>query len=123
MNDFAARYGLLIGITGLVCGLLYTFLYKDRYKTLVNDIYIPGNDELRKQLEDEKHHNIELDKENAKLQAALDEKEATARQLQNLIRKLPNFTTLTEQLTELSRQTNKNHTEVMKALLGKIDGK
>lgn len=123
MSEFSTKYGLIIGVVGLVCGLLYTFLYKDRYKTLVNDIYIPGNDELRKQLEDEKKTNTELDKENAKLQAALDEKEATARQIQNLIRKLPDFSSLTEQLTQLSTQTNKNHTEVMKAIVGKISGK
>lgn len=117
LHDFSSRYGLIIGIVGLVCGLLYTFLYKDRYKTLVNDIYIPGNDELRKQRDEAYEENKELDKQNAALQAALDEKEASSRQIQKLVSKLPDFTNLTQQLAEISRQGNANHTQVMKQLV------
>lgn len=123
MNDFINHYGIVIGLTGMVLALAYTFVYRDRYKTLVNDIYIPGNDELRKQLLDRDREIKELEKDNAALQASLDEKEASSRQLQKLVSKLPDFSDLTGRLTELSRQTNQNHKEMMLALTEKLDGK
>lgn len=120
LRDFLTDYGIYIGIALLVVGVVYTFTYKDQYKSLVQDVYVPGNDELRKQVAERNDEIRELEKDNAALQAALDEKEAASRQIQNLIRKLPNFSSLTEGLTKLSTQTNKNHTEVMQAIIGKI---
>lgn len=123
MDDFISNYGIYIGLSGMGLALAYTFVYRDRYKTLVNDIYIPGNDELRKQLADEKELNKRLEKDNSGLQASLDEKEASSREIQKLVSKLPDFSNLTSQLTELSRQSNENHKKIMIALAGKIDGK
>lgn len=122
-NDFTSHYGFLIGFVGMVAALVYTFVYRDRYKTLVNDIYVPGNNELRQQLADEKKYNAELEKEVARLTASNDEKETASRQIQNLIRKLPDFSALTDKLTELSQKQTDNHAQVMKSLVGKFDGK
>lgn len=120
LNDFIDKYGVFVGLIGMVLALAYTFAYRDRYKTLVNDIYIPGNDELRKQILDRDREIATLEKDNAVLQTALDEKEAASRQIQKLI---PNLTLLTKGITELSSQTNQNHKEIMLALTDKIDGK
>lgn len=121
-NEFITNYGIFVGVIGMVLALGYTFLYRDRYKTLINDIYIPGNDELRKQLADRDKEIKDLEKDNAALQAQVDEKEASSRQIQKLVSKLPDFSSLTDKLTDLSKQTNENHKQVMLALTEKIDG-
>lgn len=89
------------------CFAVFSFLNRQRYKTLITDIYQPGNDELRSQLKTEREKNIDIEKDNARLAA-----ENNILDRQN--RRLPEFADLTKLMSN-------NHRQVMTELTGLAD--
>lgn len=95
---------------------VFAYVNRDRYKTLISDIYIPGNTELRQQVADCRAEISELEKKNAHLAASTAEKEGTIKVLEKANSRLPDFGSLAKELTLLSGAINNNHTETMKRM-------
>lgn len=92
-----------------VLAAIFSFLNRQRYKTLITDIYQPGNDELRAQLASEREKSSQLEKDNARLAA-----ENKILDRQNL--RLPDFANLTKLISN-------NHTEVIRVITDALKGR
>lgn len=102
LNTITAATGIVVG----ACGVIYTFLNKDRYKTQVNDIWKPGNDELRAQIAAIREENRILVADNSNMDSKIQNDKILITKLEELNSKQPDFTSL---LTVMSN----NHKEVM----------
>lgn len=106
MNGFVNTFGFFAGAGAALLLAVFAFFNRDRYKTLINDIYIPGNNELREQLATAREEIKETTSENAALTATNVEKDNTIKILREANSKQPDFTKL---LTTVSD----NHKEIM----------
>lgn len=118
MNDVLTN-PITIGsvVINLVLGI-FAFVNRDRYKTLINDIYIPGNSELRSQLTTARDEIKELETRAARLTAQVTEKDNTIGILQEANSKQPDFTSLIRASTKLGETVSNNHKEIMKTMAG-----
>ena len=114
-----------IGYFGYGVALLsgvFAYVNRDRYKTLINDIYIPGNKELRSQLATERQATADLATAKAALTAQLKEKESHIADLKELNSKQPDFTKLTSLISNNHKEIVLKLTELAKDL-GTTNGK
>ncbi len=107
--DGLNQYGLAFGVTIAILSAVFSFFNRERYKTLIKDIYQPGNDELRSQLASARQENTELDKERVASEARYTEQQKRVKDLEQLNSRLPDFTSLSKTMTN-------NHTEVITLL-------
>lgn len=95
---------------------IFAYVNRDRYKTLINDIYVPGNKELREQLATERQTTTTLSAQNSTLQAQLTEKESHITDLKELNSKQPDFTKLTTLMSNNHKEVILNLTNLAKTL-------
>jgi hypothetical protein len=113
--DALNKFGLIFGVAIAVLSAVFSYVYKERYKTLVTDIYQPGNDELRSQLGNARTEITELEKEIDIHKTRAEERERLLTEYKEQNQRLPDFAKLTSLISN-------NHTEVIKELatLGKV---
>lgn len=107
------------GIVGLAVGVLsavFAYINRDRYKTLINDIYKPGNQELREQLASARAENVVLLSEKTALEAQRKETEDHIKDLKDLNSRLPDYAALTTATNKVITTMSDNHTATMGAL-------
>lgn len=102
-------YGLIFGVITSILAAGFTFFNRQKYKTLITDIYQPGNDELRAQLATERQSKLDCEKSIAEIQAKYAEQSKYVTKLESLNKRLPDFASLGEVISN-------NHKEVMQAL-------
>jgi hypothetical protein len=111
-----------IGYGVAVISGLSAYVNRDRYKTLIEDIYKPGNQELREQLATAREECTSIKSENAALKATAKEKDRYIKHLEELNLRLPDFAELLKQGTSLASQVSTNHKEIMLKLTGALGG-
>jgi hypothetical protein len=104
--DAINNYGLIFGVVVAVLSAGFSFFNRERYKTLIKDIYQPGNDELRSQLGTARSENQELEKSCAEVTAKYDEQSKYVKKLEELNLRPTAF-------TELTKVISNNHKEMM----------
>jgi hypothetical protein len=102
-------YGLAFGLTIGILAALFSFFNRQRYKTLITEVYQPGNDELRKQLATEKELRIDCEKSSLEWQAKYKEQALVIKRLERLNDKQADFAGLTKLISN-------NHTEMMSGI-------
>lgn len=113
-----------VGYVGYAVGVLsaiFAYLNRDRYKTLVNDIYEPGNSELRKQVDSLRSEVREYAAKNTALEVHNEEKDRRINDLKELNTRLPDFETLTNKTNEVMLKMSNNHKEIV-GMLTKLGG-
>ena len=118
--DVLNNLGIIGGSVVAVISSAFAYVNRDRYKTLIRDIYEPGNKELREQIATARTDIAELTQKNAILQTTIKEKESYTKHLEELNSRLPDLTKLTTDITALASQMSSNHREIMKQLTTKI---
>jgi len=107
--DALSNYGLAFGLIIGALSAAFTFFNRQKYKTLITDIYQPGNDELRAQLATERQAKLDCEKAITEIKAKYDEQSKYVSKLENLNKRLPDF-------NDLSSVISNNHKEVMTVL-------
>lgn len=116
MNGLVNTFGLGFGLTITVLSGIFAYTNRDRYRTLIKDIYEPGNQELRQQIITERQRSQDLTTANAQLLAQVKEKDSRITDLKELNSNLPNYTALNEKTNEVMSLMSNNHTIVMKGI-------
>lgn len=109
----------ILGYVGYIVAILsaiFAYLYRGRYKTLITDIYEPGNKELREQLATARTEITVLCTKSATLEATNKEKNDRIEDLKEYNSKQPDFSKIIAQGNTLAKQMSDNHLEVMKKL-------
>lgn len=107
--DALNSYGVAFGVITSLLAAGFTFFNRQKYKTLITDIYQPGNDELRAQLATERQAKLDCEKAAAESKVKYDEQSKYVTKLESLNKRLPDFASLAEVISN-------NHKEVMQAL-------
>lgn len=113
MNGVLNSFGLAGGVAIALLSSVFAYINKDRYKTLINDIYLPGNQELREQLGTAREEIKELTADNAQAKAQVVEKDKFIKELKDINSKLPDYTALAGAQNKVLETMSNNHTEVM----------
>lgn len=106
--DALSIIALASGVTIGVLSSIATFFNKQRFEAQIT-LLQAGNDELRKQNEDLRIERTDMEKSNLAAQVRYDEQRKLVEEYKRQNLRLPDF-------TQLSKQTNQNHTEVVKKL-------
>ena len=114
--DALNTYGLVAGLVIAVLSAGASFFNRQRYKTLITDIYQPGNDELRSQLATVRQEKEDCDKAGTEWRTKYEEQEKYIGKLEALNQRLPDFASLTEVINNNHTQVMNNHTELMTVL-------
>jgi maltodextrin utilization protein YvdJ len=104
--DALNSYGLIFGITIGVLSAAFSFFNRQRYKTLITDIYQPGNDELRSQLTNARQEKSDCEQAVTEWKTKYDEQSKYVEKLEGLNLRLPDIANLTKQISN-------NHTEMI----------
>ena len=112
LPDYLGYVGYGVGIISSV----FAYINRDRYKTLINDIYKPGNQELREQLATARTEITDLTSEKTTLQAQVTEKDSRIKDLKELNAQLPNYGALTEATNKVITTLSNNHKQTMNRL-------
>ena len=107
--DALNTYGLVFGICLAVLSAAFSFFNRERYKTLIRDIYQPGNDELRNQLATTRTEKQEAERSATEWRTKSEEKDILIAELKKLNAKQADFTSLTAIISN-------NHKEVVSKL-------
>lgn len=119
MSDVLNTYGLAVGVTIGVLSGAFSFFNRQRYKTLITEVYQPGNDELRKQLATEKEERAECEKKITEFQSKYEEQLRTLKILQKLNDKQADFTNLTRLISNNHKEVILKLTEITKMVVEK----
>lgn len=114
--DTIANYLGYTGYAVAVISAIFAYINRDRYKTLIRDIYEPGNKELREQINSERTKVADLNSENSTIKAQLTEKENRIKDLKELNARLPDYAALSEKSNQVITVISNNHKEVMKQI-------
>lgn len=112
MNGFLDSLGYA-GYAVAVVSAVFAYVNKDRYKTLINDIYEPGNKELREQLSTARQEIVEVRADNASKDTASQKDADRIEYLEKLNNRLPSLAKLTAAQNNVIEVLSNNHTEVM----------
>lgn len=107
--DGLSGFGWVGGIIVAVLSAAFSYTYRQRYKTLVTDIYQPGNDELRQQLKSTREEKSACQAEVAEWKAKYGEQEKLIATLKNINSKQADFAGLTKLISN-------NHKVIMQEL-------
>lgn len=105
-----------IGYAIAVIAGVFSYINRDRYKTLINDIYKPGNQELREQLATARQEITDLSSQKTTLQAQVTEKDNRIKDLKELNAQLPNYGALTQATSKVITTLSDNHREILSRL-------
>lgn len=114
--DALSSYLGYIGYAVAVISAVFAYINRDRYKTLINDIYKPGNQELREQLATARQEIVLITQEKTTSQAQNEEKDRRIKDLKELNSQLPDYTALTEATNRVITTLSDNHKKTMGAL-------
>lgn len=112
MNDLPNTFGYIGYAIAVIAGV-FSYINRDRYKTLINDIYKPGNQELREQLATARSEITDLASQNSTLKAQNTEKDNRVKDLKELNSQLPNYGALTKATNQVITTLSDNHKEIM----------
>lgn len=115
MNGLPNSFGY-IGLAVGVVSSIFAYFNRDRYRTLINDIYKPGNQELREQLATARTENADLTSQKTALQAQVNEKEKRIKDLKELNARLPDYKALKESTDKVTTTLSDNHAQTMSFL-------
>lgn len=100
----------IFGVTSIILSAGFSFFNRQRYKTLITDIYQPGNDELREQLKSAREDKAACEAESKVWKAKHEEQQKLVKSLEKFNSKQPDFAKLTALISD-------NHTEVVNKLI------